>query len=58
MMKYLAESPYADHIAGFVLASGTTEEWMEWGFNENLIPDYAPCAEIAFREWLRGWNRL
>lgn len=54
MMKYLAESPYADHIAGFVLASGTTEEWMEWGFNENLIPDYAPCAEIAFREWLRG----
>lgn len=52
MMDFMAQTPYADHIAGFVLASGTTEEWMEWAFNRGAVPDYSPVSRLAFREWL------
>ncbi|GEM_PF-648982 len=53
MMDFLAQTPYADHIAGFVLASGTTEEWMEWGFTSGVVADYSPASEIAFKAFLK-----
>ncbi len=52
MMAFLEESPYADRITGFVLASGTTEEWMEWASLRGAHPDYSPVARQAFRQWL------
>lgn len=52
MMEFMSQTPYADHIAGFVLASGTTEEWMDWAFDRGAVPDYSPAARMAFRQWL------
>ena len=52
MMDFLSKTAYADHIAGFVLASGHTEEWMEWGFDDKVVGDYSPAARKGFRRWL------
>ena len=54
MMEFLAKTPYADHLAGFVLASGQTEEWMEWGLDDVVFADYSPASEKGFRRWLKG----
>ncbi|MGN0866931.1 MAG: beta-galactosidase [Oligosphaeraceae bacterium] len=53
MMEFLSQTAYADHLAGFVLASGQTEEWMEWGLDDVVFSDYSPASEKAFRAWLR-----
>lgn len=53
MMEFLSQTPYADHLAGFVLASGQTEEWMEWGLDDVVFSDYSPASEKAFRAWLK-----
>ncbi|MCQ2397543.1 MAG: beta-galactosidase, partial [Lentisphaeria bacterium] len=52
LIAFLEKTPYADHIAGFVLASGCTEEWMEWASDDGVVGDYSPASEKAFREWL------
>ncbi|MGN0867713.1 MAG: beta-galactosidase [Oligosphaeraceae bacterium] len=52
MIQFIRESPYADRVAGFVLASGHTEEWMEWGSFDNRVGDYSRPAREAFRRWL------
>ncbi len=52
LVEFLQKSPYADHVAGFVLASGVTEEWMEWGCFDNQVADYSKPAREAFRRWL------
>ena len=51
-IKYVEQSPYADRVIGYHLASGTTEEWMMWGANENQWVDYSPVNVAAFRAWL------
>ncbi|MBR4519156.1 MAG: beta-galactosidase [Victivallales bacterium] len=53
MLEHIRNSAYADRIVGILLASGTTEEWMAWGDNENLWGDYSPAAQTHFRQWLR-----
>ena len=52
LIDHIQRSPFADRVLGFVLASGTTEEWMEWGANERVWTDYSVAAQHAFREWL------
>ncbi len=67
LIRYVEASPYADRVIGYHIASGTTEEWMMWGANENRWVDYSPVNLAAFRDWLRrryaddralqkGWN--
>ena len=51
-IKYVEQSPYADRVIGYHLASGTTEEWMMWGANEARWVDYSPVNVAAFRAWL------
>ena len=51
-IEYVEASPYADRVIGYHLASGTTEEWMMWGANENQWVDYSPVNVAAFRAWL------
>ena len=51
-IQYIERSPYADRVIGYHLASGTTEEWMMWGANENQWVDYCPANVAAFRAWL------
>jgi hypothetical protein len=54
--KYIAHiksMPYADRIIGYHIASGTTEEWMMWGGNEDQWADYSKPYLEAFRKWLK-----
>jgi hypothetical protein len=57
LIEHVEAAPYADRIIGYHLASGTTEEWMMWGGNENEWVDYSPANLAGFRQWLRGTYR-
>jgi len=68
LIAHVQSSPYADRVIGYHIASGTTEEWMMWGANENQWVDYSPVNVRKFRAWLkakyetnerlqRAWNR-
>ena len=39
---------------GYHLASGTTEEWMMWGGNENEWVDYSPVNLAGLSPWLQA----
>ena len=52
LIEYVENSPYANNFIGYHLASGTTEEWMMWGSNENVWVDYSPVNIRYFRKWL------
>lgn len=53
LIAHVDASPYADRIIGYHIASGTTEEWMMWGANENQWVGYSPVNVARFRDWLR-----
>jgi hypothetical protein len=53
LIAHVEASPYADRCIGYHIASGTTEEWMMWGGNEDQWVDYSPANTKAFRKWLR-----
>jgi hypothetical protein len=53
LIAHVESSPYADRCIGYHIASGTTEEWMIWGANENQWVDYSPVNTAAFQQWLR-----
>ncbi len=53
--KYIAHiksMPYANRVIGYHIASGTTEEWMMWGGNEDQWADYSKPNLEAFQRWL------
>ncbi|MBI5091713.1 MAG: beta-galactosidase [Candidatus Hydrogenedentes bacterium] len=52
-IQHVEHSDYADRVIGYHLTSGTTEEWMQWGSNEDLWADYSPVNLARFREWLK-----
>ncbi|NLH99643.1 MAG: hypothetical protein GX446_09155 [Chthonomonadales bacterium] len=54
LIAHIESSPYADRCIGYHLASGTTEEWMMWGANEDQWVDYSAANVAAFRAWLRA----
>ena len=51
---HVEESSYGGHVIGYHLASGTTEEWMQWGSNEDQWTDYSPPNAARFRSWLEN----
>ena len=53
LIAHVEASPYADRVIGYHLASGTTEEWMMWGGNEQQWVDFSPANTARFRAWLR-----
>ncbi len=53
LIAHVEASPYADRVIGYHIASGTTEEWMMWGGNENQWVDFSPANTVRFRAWLR-----
>lgn len=53
LIAHVEASPYADRCIGYHIASGTTEEWMMWGANEDEWVDYSPVNLARFRRWLR-----
>ena len=54
LIDHIESSPYADRVVGYHIASGTTEEWMMWGANENQWVDYSPVNVARFRAWLEA----
>ncbi len=54
LIAHVEASPYADRVIGYHIASGTTEEWMMWGGNENQWVDFSPVNTARFRTWLRA----
>ena len=54
LIAHVEAAPYADRCIGYHIASGTTEEWMMWGANEDQWVDYSPVNTAAFRLWLRA----
>jgi Beta-galactosidase len=54
LIAHVEASPYADRVIGYHLASGTTEEWMMWGGNENQWVDYSQVNTARFRGWLKA----
>jgi beta-galactosidase len=52
LVAHVESSPYGDHVIGYHLASGTTEEWMMWGGNEDQWVDYSAANLRSFRAWL------
>jgi len=57
LIEHIEDSPYADRVVGYHIASGTTEEWMMWGANENQWVDYSPVNVSRFRAWLKAKYR-
>ncbi len=57
LIAHVESSPYADRIIGYHVASGTTEEWMQWGSNDRLWVDYSPANLKRFRAWLAARYR-
>jgi hypothetical protein len=56
-IRHIQASSYADRVIGYHIASGTTEEWMQWGSNEDQWVDYSLVNLAKFRQWLRGKYR-
>lgn len=54
LIAHVEASPYAGRVVGYHLASGTTEEWMMWGGNEQQWVDFSPANTVRFRKWLRA----
>ena len=57
LIAHVEKSPYSDRCIGYHLASGTTEEWMMWGANEEEWVDYSPVNIARFRQWLKRLYR-
>jgi len=53
LIEHIQQKPWADHFLGFHFASGTSEEWVDWGTHDGYFPDYSPPMIRAFRDFLR-----
>ena len=59
-VRHVEEGPFAASVAGYLVTSGTSEEWFHWGTQEGHLFDYGPETERAFQAWLarrRGDDR-
>ncbi len=52
-IQHVQASPYAEHVVGYHIASGTTEEWMYWGGNVGAYCDFSAANLRGFIGWLR-----
>ena len=60
LIEHIQQKPWADHFLGFHFASGTSEEWVDWGTHDGYFPDYsppmiraAPRVSISPAGWVR-----
>jgi hypothetical protein len=54
LLAQLQSSTYADRILGYILCSGHSAEWQEWGIWDGKWADYSEPSRRAFRNWLRA----
>lgn len=53
-VRHVRTAPYAAHVIGFHICSGTTAEWQAWGLWDGETGDFSPACVRAFRDWLRA----
>ncbi|MCX6876184.1 MAG: hypothetical protein NTW21_20615 [Verrucomicrobia bacterium] len=53
LVARVENSPYAERVLGYMINTGGSEEWVYWGAQLGLIPDYSPPALRYFKDWLR-----
>jgi len=52
-VTHVEGAPYADHVIGYLLASGEDGRWRYWGSAEGVYGDYSRPQRAAFVAWLR-----
>ncbi|MCQ2397551.1 MAG: alpha-L-rhamnosidase N-terminal domain-containing protein, partial [Lentisphaeria bacterium] len=57
LIKHVAESPYADHIIGYMVCEGEEGQWMHYWGGDNpqdagVMTDYSKPMQDYFRNWL------
>lgn len=53
LVKHVEQSPYADRVIGFHLASGASQEWFMWQSEfEGITTDFCKANTLLFRKWL------
>jgi len=52
-VTHVEGAPYADHVIGYLLASGEEGRWRYWGSAEGVYGDYSRPQRAAFVAWLR-----
>ena len=56
MIGYLEQSPYANRIVGYRLASGRTIEWLSWTpMKDNTVLDFSPSARKGFEAFAKKY---
>ncbi len=53
VIKKMADSPWADRVAGIQLAYANGGEWNNWGYHEGKFADFSRPMQNAFGSWLR-----
>ena len=51
-VEHMRNAFYADRVIGYMVCWGG-EEWLYWGWQERLFPDYNPQVLDMFRSWLK-----
>lgn len=54
LIRHLQSTSYADRILGYILCSGHTAEWQQWGVWGDELADYSAPSSGAFRAWLKS----
>ena len=57
LIRHVAESPYADHVIGYMVCEGEEGQWMHYWGGENpqdpgVMSDYSQPMLEYFRKWL------
>ena len=54
LIGYLYDRGLDEHILGYLVCGGDSDEWVKVGPMEDWAGDYSPAMQTAFREWLRS----
>jgi hypothetical protein len=57
LLAHIRSSCYADRILGFILCSGVTAEWQQWGVWGDKLADASEPQRRAFAAWRRAHGR-
>jgi hypothetical protein len=54
LVRHIRSGPYADRVAGYQPASGSTGEWVYWGScSPQEYLDYSRPFQVAFQDWAK-----
>lgn len=62
LIAYVRKQPWADRVVAFLLVGGVTEEWFNWGSNNQECADYSAPQQEAFAAWCQAkkfpWKKI